>query len=218
MNSHHAGDFDEPYTKPRYPSVAYDIRVAKLTRWTFEVDLDDGTVAAVMTSEEVPESEVNCVPESREERFRRVVHRYYQTTLYFAVFEHLCHKRVVCTSASLWSTFTTDGSISMHTCGNIACRLTMAGHHGERGYRVPKVVDGSSESKLPLVLESRTTPAGGSLLLMPRSTLHALFGGVQIAFMCLGCGFRKSRLVTCLAQVANDEVTSSLACIGRIYV
>lgn len=69
------GEFDEPFTNPCYLSVAYDIRVARLTRWTFDVDLDDGSVAEAMTSEEVPESEVNCVPESREERFRRVVHR-----------------------------------------------------------------------------------------------------------------------------------------------
>lgn len=58
-------------------------------------------------------------------------------------------------------------------------RFTMAGHYGQRGYRVPKLVPGSSESKMPLFVESRTTPAGGSLLLMPRSTLHALFGGTK---------------------------------------
>ena len=38
---------------------------------------------------------------------------------------------------------------------------------------------GSLESKVPLVVESRTTLAGGSLLLMPRSTMHALFGGTN---------------------------------------
>lgn len=70
-----AGKFDEPFTGPGPASVAYDIRVARLTRWTFDVDLDDGSVAEAMTSEDVPESETNCVPESREERFRRVVHR-----------------------------------------------------------------------------------------------------------------------------------------------
>lgn len=70
-----AGKFDAPFRDANSPASAYIIRIARLTKWTFDVDLDDGSVAEAMTSEEVPESEVNCVPESREERFRRVVHR-----------------------------------------------------------------------------------------------------------------------------------------------